>query len=190
MSISSKARRCSRRPASTIGSYRSAHNAAARRIWWRRATRIIKEGKLGKIAYVEICCYYHMRARENPPDTAPPENLDYEMWTGPAPMRPYNKLVHPRSWRAFNEYGNGIVGDMCIHMYDMVRWMMDLGCRSRVIIHRRHSGGQEEQGKYHRHTDSDVRSSGSQDCWTHRTWGTAPDPRIPGRPSSTATRER
>ena len=48
------------------------------------------------------------------------------MWTGPAPMRPYNKLVHPRTWRAFMEYGNGIVGDMCIHMYDMVRWMMDL----------------------------------------------------------------
>ncbi|MCI0597948.1 MAG: Gfo/Idh/MocA family oxidoreductase, partial [Beijerinckiaceae bacterium] len=89
--------------------------------------RVIKEGKLGNIAHVEICCYYHMRARENPPDATPPENLDYEMWTGPAPLRPYNKLVHPRSWRAFMEYGNGIVGDMCVHMLDMVRWMMDLG---------------------------------------------------------------
>src|SRR6185503_12817536 len=60
---------------------------------------IVKEGKLGKIGHVEICCYYHMRASENPPDTAPPDNLDYEMWTGPAPMRPYNSLVHPRRWR-------------------------------------------------------------------------------------------
>ena len=90
--------------------------------------RIIREGKLGKIGLVEIYCYYHMRARENPPDSAPPANLDYEMWTGPAPMRPYNTLVHPRRWRAFMEYGNGIVGDMCIHMLDMVRWMLDLGC--------------------------------------------------------------
>src|SRR2546422_8370170 len=57
---------------------------------------VIKEGKLGRIGFVEICCYYHMRARENPPDTEPPDYLDYEMWTGPAPMRPYNKLVHPR----------------------------------------------------------------------------------------------
>ena len=88
---------------------------------------IIKEGKLGKIGLVEIYCYYHMRSRKNPPDTAPPPNLDYEMWTGPAPMRPYNELCHPRSWRAFMEYGNGIVGDMCIHMLDMVRWMLDLG---------------------------------------------------------------
>src|SRR5213075_935633 len=50
---------------------------------------IIKEGKLGKVGLVEICCYYQMRTRENPPDTAPPDYLDYEMWTGPAPMRPY-----------------------------------------------------------------------------------------------------
>ena len=68
-----------------------------------------------------------MRATRNPPDTRRPANLDYEMWTGPAPMRPYNALVHPRSWRAFMEYGNGIVGDMCVHMLDMTRWMLDLG---------------------------------------------------------------
>src|SRR5262245_39179521 len=88
---------------------------------------IVKAGKLGNIAYAEVYCYYHMRAAQNPPDAQPPANLDYEMWTGPAPMRPYNQLVHPRSWRAFMEYGNGIVGDMCVHMLDMVRWMLDLG---------------------------------------------------------------
>src|SRR5687767_12967271 len=94
--------------------------------------RIIKEGRLGTIGLVEIYCYYRMRARTNPPDSAPPDHLDYEMWTGPAPMRPYNALVHPRSWRAFMEYGNGIVGDMCVHMLDMVRWMMDLGMPPRI----------------------------------------------------------
>src|SRR5687768_797254 len=94
--------------------------------------QIVKAGRLGKVALVEIYCYYHMRAKENPPDIAPPENLDWEMYTGPAPMRPYNALVHPRRWRAFMEYGNGIVGDMCIHMLDMVRWMMDLGMPKRV----------------------------------------------------------
>ena len=77
--------------------------------------RVIKEGKLGKIAFVEIYCYYHMRASENPPDSNPPDYLDYEMWTGPAPMRPYNKLVHRAAGGAFTEYGNGIMGDMCIH---------------------------------------------------------------------------
>src|SRR6202008_3401316 len=61
-----------------------------------------------------------------------PRILDYEMWTGPAPMRPYNPLVHPRKWRAFMEYGNGIIGDMCVHMLDMTRWMLGLGMPARV----------------------------------------------------------
>ncbi|MEO6239535.1 MAG: Gfo/Idh/MocA family oxidoreductase, partial [Vicinamibacterales bacterium] len=98
----------------------------------RARDRVIREGLLGKVGLVEIYCYYHMRATANPPDSPPPDYLDYDMWTGPAPMRPYNSLVHPRSWRAFMEYGNGIVGDMCVHMLDMVRWMMDLGMPQRV----------------------------------------------------------
>src|SRR5246127_803243 len=60
---------------------------------------IVKTGKLGKIGLVEVYCYYHMRTRENPPDTAPPENLDYEMWTGPGPLGAYNRVVLSRSWR-------------------------------------------------------------------------------------------
>jgi hypothetical protein len=67
--------------------------------------QIIREGRLGRIAHVKICCYYHMRARGNPPDIQPPAHLEYEMWTGPAPLRPYNDLIHPRRWWAFMEYG-------------------------------------------------------------------------------------
>ncbi len=140
---------------------------------------IIKEGKLGRIGLVEICCYYHMRAADNPPDTTPPDHLDYEMWTGPAPMRPYNKLVHPRSWRAFMEYGNGIVGDMCIHMFDMVRWMLDLGWPRSVSS----SGGilVDKKSKANiSDTQSAVFDFGNlQVVWQHRTWGDAPDPKYP-----------
>lgn len=88
---------------------------------------IIKSGKLGKIGHVEVYCYYGGRSPNSPPDEPPPAHLDWEFWTGPAPMRPYNRMRHPRSWRNFMEYGNGIMGDMCIHMLDMVRWMLELG---------------------------------------------------------------
>jgi predicted dehydrogenase len=140
---------------------------------------IIREGRLGKIAHVEICCYYHMRARDNPPDTAPPAHLDYEMWTGPAPMRPYNPLVHPRRWRAFMEYGNGIVGDMCIHMYDMVRWMLDLGAPNAVS-----SNGGIYVDKNSKANISDTQTAtfehdGLNVIWTHRSWGHPPDPKYP-----------
>jgi len=141
--------------------------------------RVIKPGLLGKVALVEIYCYYHMRATENPPDTDPPPNLDYEMWTGPAPMRPYNKLVHPRSWRAFMEYGNGIVGDMCIHMFDMTRWMLDLGWPSRVSS----TGGIFEDKKSKANiTDTQTVTFEYPDLrivWQHRSWGDPPDPKYP-----------
>ena len=141
--------------------------------------QIIREGKLGKIGLVEIYCYYHMRARENPPDTDPPADLDYQMWTGPAPLRPYNKLVHPRSWRAFMEYGNGIVGDMCIHMLDMVRWMLDLGWPKRIAS----SGGiLVDKASKSNITDTQTATFEFEQFpvnWTHRTWGHAADPDYP-----------
>jgi predicted dehydrogenase len=141
--------------------------------------RVIKEGKLGTVAYVEICCYYHMRATQNPPDAAPPPNLDYEMWTGPAPMRPYNSLVHPRSWRAFMEYGNGIMGDMCVHMLDMVRWMLDLGMPTRIDS----TGGILVDKKSKANiTDTQTATFDFPNLkvvWTHRSWGDAPDPKYP-----------
>lgn len=141
--------------------------------------RIVREGKLGKVGLVEIYCYYHMRARENPPDAAPPENLDYDMWTGPAPLRPYNPLVHPRRWRAFMEYGNGIVGDMCIHMLDMVRWMLDLGWPRRVS-----SSGGILVDKNSKSNIADTQTATFEFdnlnvVWQHRTWGHAPDPKYP-----------
>ncbi len=139
----------------------------------------IRPGKLGKISLVDICCYWHMRATENPPDTTPPSNLDYEMWTGPAPMRPYNALDHPRGWRAFMEYGNGIVGDMCIHMFDMTRWMLDLGWPARISS----TGGIFVDKKSKANiTDTQTATFEYPDLrvvWQHRTWGAPVDPNYP-----------
>ncbi len=139
--------------------------------------RFVKEGKLGTVGMVEIYCYYHMRNRGNPPDTNPPEHLDWEMWTGPAPMRPYNPIAHPRGWRAFMEYGNGIVGDMCIHMLDMVRWMLDLGWPTRVSS----EGGilvQKEAKSNISDTQTATFEFGELPVvWTHRTYGQATDPK-------------
>ena len=141
--------------------------------------RFIDEGKLGKIALVEIYCYYHMRATANPPDTAPPANLDYDAWTGPAPMRPYNSLVHPRGWRAFMEYGNGIVGDMCVHMFDMTRWMLGLGWPTKID-----STGEIFVDKKSKANISDTQTVAFdfpdlRVVWQHRSWGEAADPKYP-----------
>jgi predicted dehydrogenase len=140
---------------------------------------VIEAGLLGKIGHVDICCYFHMRANGNPPKSKVPDWFDYEMWTGPAPLRPYDMLPHIRWWRTFMEYGNGIVGDMCIHMFDMVRWMLGLGWPKRIYS----TGGILVQ-KGGKSNISDTQTAtfeydGMKVIWQHRTWGTSPDKDYP-----------
>lgn len=141
--------------------------------------RILREGKLGRIGHIDICCYWGMGRAGNPPDVPVPANLNYEMWTGPAPLRPFNQRTHPRGWRAFMEYGNGIVGDMCIHMLDMVRWMLDLGWPRSVSS----TGGIFVEKTSNANT-TDTQTAvfdypEFQIIWKHRTWGDMPDPDYP-----------
>ena len=144
--------------------------------------RVIKAGLLGKLHSVDVCCYWHMRNRDTlatAPDIPPPDYLDYEMWTGPAPKRPFNRIVHPRGWRAFMEYGNGIIGDMCVHLLDMVRWMLDLGWPKTIT-----SWGGILNDRASRANITDTQTAtfdfdNLQVTWNHRTWGAMPDPDYP-----------
>jgi predicted dehydrogenase len=140
---------------------------------------IVEAGLLGKISHVEMCCYIHMRSDANPPEQPVPDFLDYEMWTGPAPLRPYDGLPHLRWWRAFKEYGNGIMGDMCVHMLDTVRWMLNLGWPERITS----TGGIYVQ-KASKANIEDTQVANFEykelNCvWQHRTWGTPANPDYP-----------
>ena len=140
---------------------------------------IVDAGLLGKISHVELCCYYHMRNNGNPPEQPVPDYFDYEMWTGPAPLRPYDGLPHMRWWRTFMEYGNGIMGDMCIHMLDTVRWMLDLGWPKRIS-----STGGIYNDKTGKSNIADTQTAffeydGLNCIWQHRAWGTPADPEYP-----------
>ncbi|RVU26562.1 gfo/Idh/MocA family oxidoreductase [Sandaracinomonas limnophila] len=140
---------------------------------------IVDQGLLGKIAHVEMCCYLHMRNNGNPPIQQVPEFLDYEMWCGPAPKRGYDGLPHIRWWRTFMEYGNGITGDMCVHMFDTVRWMLGLGWPKKITA----EGGiyvQKDGVSNIADTQTAVFEYENINCvWNHRTWGTPPDPDYP-----------
>jgi predicted dehydrogenase len=120
-----------------------------------------------------------MRNNSNPPEMPVPDFFDYEMWTGPAPMRPYDGLPHVRWWRAFMEYGNGIMGDMCIHMFDTVRWMLKLGWPKRIS-----STGGIYEDKTAKSNIADTQTAlfeyNELNCvWQHRSWGTPADPEYP-----------
>jgi predicted dehydrogenase len=138
------------------------------------ARDIVKQGRLGAIGHVEI--YSYGGGRVSNPRTAPvPGTLDWDFWVGPAPMMPYNPEIQ-RNWRGFMEYGNGTIGDMGIHMFDMVRWFMDLGWPKRISSFgglRVLKGGQsniaDDQTAMFEFDNLTM-------VWRHRRFGSAPDP--------------
>jgi predicted dehydrogenase len=141
--------------------------------------KFVDSGLLGKISHVDMCCYYHMRANGDPAVEPVPDFFDYDMWTGPAPLLPYTGLPHKRWWRTMMEYGNGITGDMCVHMFDTVRWMLDLGWPKSINA----SGGIFVQ-KGGQSTIADTQTATFEydelNClWQHRSWGTPADPEYP-----------
>ncbi len=85
----------------------------------------LKSGKAGKIGMVRSFVHYGGGPGEKTPDSEPPKGLDWDMWCGPAPLRPYNARLHPRGFRQFMDYANGQIGDWGIHWLDQVLWWTD-----------------------------------------------------------------
>lgn len=70
---------------------------------------------------------------DRPEDTpAVPDTLDWDLWLGPAPERPYNPVYLPFSWRGWWDFGTGALGDMACHIIDPVFWALKLGYPSGV----------------------------------------------------------
>ena len=130
-----KARPCLPPPANTDAWCRSAQRRSTPHLIEARE-RHIQSGKLGTIGtrqHLLLLAHADRDTLAQAPDTAPP---DFPSITrcGPvlAPMRPLQDSSTPAAGIAFMEYCNGIVGDMCVHMLDMTRWMMDLGWPQRI----------------------------------------------------------
>ncbi|MBE0536331.1 MAG: Gfo/Idh/MocA family oxidoreductase [Phycisphaerae bacterium] len=84
--------------------------------------KFLKDGKAGDIGMVRCFVHYGGGAGEPTPDSEVPAGLDWDMWCGPAPLRPFNKRMHPKGFRRFMDYANGQLGDWGIHWLDQVLW--------------------------------------------------------------------
>lgn len=141
--------------------------------------RYLRGGKLGKVAYVDIHSYYGAGG-DFPPTEAPPAHLDWEMYVGPASWRDYSPGIHPRSWRACREFSNGQTGDLCVHLFDAVRYHLDLGWPKSISA----TGGilmKDANSTANLHdTQTALFDYGDvQIVWTQRNWGENPDPKYP-----------
>lgn len=107
------------------------HSASA----YRTAVKLVQSGVIGKIR--ETHSWSNKTWGYEGPDPEPtpvPENLQWDLWLGTAPERPYAQgHFHPGNWRKWYDYGCGTMGDMAIHILDPVFSALKLGNPSRVI---------------------------------------------------------
>jgi predicted dehydrogenase len=95
--------------------------------------KFLKSGAVGNVGMVRLFATSG-GGKENPsPNSAPPDGMDWDLWCGPAPMRPFNKKLHPGGWRQFLDYGNGQLGDWGVHWLDQVLWWSDEKYPKRVF---------------------------------------------------------
>ena len=84
--------------------------------------KFLKSGAVGEVGMVRLFAHSG-GGREKPSlNSEPPEGMDWNMWCGPAPLRPFNSKIHPGGWRQFLDYGNGQLGDWGVHWLDQVLW--------------------------------------------------------------------
>lgn len=92
---------------------------------YRRCVEIIQSGAIGKVT--EAHAWVGKGWSDGRFMTAEaPSSLNWDLWLGPAPERPFSAGVHPSNWRKFWDYGSGTLGDMGCHYIDLIFWALDL----------------------------------------------------------------
>ncbi|MGE5359465.1 MAG: Gfo/Idh/MocA family protein [Bacteroidales bacterium] len=98
----------------------------------------ITDGAIGKVREVHCWTNRPIWAQGMPrPELTPPvpDGLDWDLWIGPAPMRPYHRVYHPFSWRAWFDFGSGALGDMACHVMDAAYSVLKLGYPTSVLAY-------------------------------------------------------
>ncbi|MCX8063764.1 MAG: Gfo/Idh/MocA family oxidoreductase [Candidatus Hydrogenedentes bacterium] len=90
------------------------------------AKEFIQSGGIGKIAFARAGIIHWREPLPRVPDSEPPKTLNYDMWTGPAPLKPYNQYRVHYNWHFIKDYGTGDTGNWGAHWLDIIRWFLNL----------------------------------------------------------------
>jgi predicted dehydrogenase len=94
---------------------------------YRRVVEAIRGGAIGAVR--EVLVFVNgtdWSAAGMPPSSPVPEQLDWDLWLGPAAERPYSSAYHPAGWRRYWAFGGGTTADMACHYMDLPFWALDL----------------------------------------------------------------
>ncbi|MEJ7616940.1 MAG: Gfo/Idh/MocA family oxidoreductase, partial [Pyrinomonadaceae bacterium] len=98
------------------------------------AVAYVRSGQLGKIRVVRTWAYQDWMGNIAPvPDAEPPATVDYDMWLGPAPKRPFNKNRFHFNFRWYWDYSGGMMTDWGAHMVDIANWGMGIKAPSSAV---------------------------------------------------------
>ncbi len=94
---------------------------------YRSMVALIKAGTIGEVKEVHCWCDQAWSPGDRPTYNPPvPKHLKWDLWLGPAPVRPYHPTYHPLGWRQWWDFGNARLGDMGCHMIDLPFSALDL----------------------------------------------------------------
>ncbi|HID24191.1 MAG TPA: Gfo/Idh/MocA family oxidoreductase, partial [Planctomycetaceae bacterium] len=94
---------------------------------YRRVVELIQAGAIGAVRQVEVRFPGGIGGHRRPKETPPvPKWLDWDLWLGPAPYRPYHPTYVPAGWRAWWDFANGTLGDFGCHYMDLPFWALKL----------------------------------------------------------------
>ncbi|MCA9053590.1 MAG: Gfo/Idh/MocA family oxidoreductase [Planctomycetaceae bacterium] len=82
----------------------------------------LRSGKVGKIGMVRMFVHGGGGPEQPTVNSEPPNGLDWDMYCGPAPLRPFNRKIHPGGFRNFLDFANGTLGDWGVHWLDQMLW--------------------------------------------------------------------
>ena len=92
---------------------------------FQQAVSLVRSGRIGKVSHVKVGIGGSPTSGWEP-DSEPPPGLDWDMWLGPAPWVPYNKLRHPYTFRYFFDYSGGMMTDWGHHHNDIAQWGLNM----------------------------------------------------------------
>src|SRR4051794_1610418 len=98
----------------------------------RRAVEVVRSGAIGEVGEMHVWtdrpAGWWPQGEERPKESPPiPKTLDWNLWLGTAPVRPYNPVYVPFKWRGRWDFGTGPIGDMGVHNLDTAYWALNLG---------------------------------------------------------------
>ncbi len=95
------------------------------------AMEYIRSGRLGRALFAKAWESARQGSIGHPADSSPPAGVDYDLWLGPAPKRPFNVRRFHSHWRWFFDYGSGDLGNDGVHRLDLARWALETAVEAR-----------------------------------------------------------